>query len=155
VTIPEGRSVSAELLGVLGIFTAVAALLATLWQGYLLRCQLDHFNRVSRAQFYQQVTMMCVQRDQTFIDNPDLWPYFYSTGRKEPRGKKQRARVFAMSRILANLADGLASETVTNDFDGHWNKYYQQMYDDSPSFRAFWKEHGQFWPEETRRRFIR
>ena len=145
---------SAELLGLSGIFTAVAALLATLWQGYLLRCQLGHFVRVSRAQFYQQVTMMCIQRDQTFIEHPDLWAYFYD-GHKEPRGKAQRAKVSAMARILANLADGLASETVNGDFDKHWNKYYQYMYENSPAFQNFWKEHGQFWPEETRRRFVR
>jgi len=120
----------------------------------MLRCQLSNFSRVSRAQFYQQVTMMCVLRDQTFIENPDLWPYFYG-GRKEPRRKKQRAKVFAMSRILANLADGLASERVEGDFNGHWNRYYQDMYDKSPSFQSFWREHGQFWPDETRRRFIR
>ena len=60
-----------------------------------------------------------------------------------------------MARILANLADGLASETVNGDFDKHWNKYYQYMYENSPAFQNFWKEHGQFWPEETRRRFVR
>lgn len=147
---------SSDTLGLLGIFTAVAALLATVWQGYLLRSQFSHFNRVARAHFYQQITMMCIQRDQTFIEHPDLWAYFYN-GRKGPRRKAQRARVFAMSRILANLADGLASENVDNefDFDQHWNEYYQYMYDHSPSFRDFWKEHGHFWPEETRRRFIR
>ena len=145
---------SVELLGLFGIFTAIAALMATIWQGHLLRLQLSHFNRVSRAQFYQQVTMMCVQRDQTFIENPDLWPYFYE-GRKEPRSKKQQARVLAMARILANIADGLASETVEGDFDNHWNNYYQYMYENSPSFQKFWKEHGKFWPEETRRRFIK
>jgi hypothetical protein len=143
-----------ELLGLLGVFTAVAALAATVWQGYLLRLQLRYFDRVSRAQFYQQITTMCVQRDQIFIEHPDLWPYFYE-GRKEPRSRRRRAKVFAMSRVLANLANGLASEKVRDDFDGHWNKYYQYMYENSPSFQRFWKEQGQFWPEETRRRFVR
>jgi len=41
-----------------------------------------------------------------------------------------------MARILANLADGLASEKIDGDFDfdEHWNKYYQHMYQNSPSF---------------------
>jgi hypothetical protein len=145
---------SSEFFAVLGIFIAVAALLATTWQGYLIRNQLSHFDRVSKAQFYQQITMMCIQRDQIFIEHPSLWAYFYN-GRKRPRRKAEKARIAAMSRILANLADGLASERVDLDFDDHWNRYYQYMYDNSPSFRDFWKEHGGFWPEETRRRFIR
>jgi hypothetical protein len=145
---------SAYTTAVLGIFTAVAALLATVWQGYLLRRQLGQFDQVSRAQFYQQITMMCIQRDQIFIENPDLWDYFYNN-REPPQEKRQRARLSAMARILANLADGLASEKLRGnfDFDEHWNKYYKFMYDHSPSFQDFWKEHGQFWPKATRRHF--
>ena len=60
-----------------------------------------------------------------------------------------------MARILANLADGLASETVECDFDEHWNKYYQYMDENSPSLQKLWEEHGRFWPEETRRRFTK
>jgi hypothetical protein len=114
---------SAENLGLFGIFTAVAALLATLWQGYLLRCQLGHFVRVSRAQFLPAGYDDVHTARSNFIEHPDLWAYFYD-GRKEPRGTAQRAKVSAMARILANLADGLASETVNGDFDKHWNKYY-------------------------------
>jgi hypothetical protein len=144
--------VSTNLLNALGVAIAIAALLATAWQGYLLRRQLAHADRVSRAQFYQQVTAMCIQRDQIFIEHPELWDYFYGS-RKKPRSRKGRAKVYSASRIMANLADGLASEAVAEDFDIHWNKYFLHMYDHSPSFQDFWKEYGSFWPERTRQRF--
>lgn len=112
------------------------------------------FRTCTRAQLYQQVTALCIQRDQIFIEHPGLWAYFYD-GRKVPRRETEHARVFAMARIIANLADGMASETIRGDFDQHWNQYFRHTYDNSPSFRDFWEKHGHFWPEETRQRFAK
>jgi hypothetical protein len=136
----------------LSAIIAAAALAATAWQGHLLHLQVASTDRVARAQFYQQVTMMCIQRDRLFIQYPELWDYFYGN-RPGPTDKTARARVLAASRIMANLANVLDSETIPEDFTGHWNQYFLHMYQNSPSFQDFWKEHSQFWPEAVRRRF--
>lgn len=139
--------------GLAGLIVALAAMGGTLWQGHLLRRQLLQAEHVSRSQFYHDITMRFVELNRQFMDHPELLKYFHE-GSAPPVDEQGRARVNALSAMVANLADLCCSHGhILGELSSEWDCYFKFIYVNSPAFRDFWDQSGQFWPERVNRSF--
>jgi hypothetical protein len=130
------------------IFVAVFAMLATLWQGILIRRQVRHGENLSRSRLYQQIAHQFIRLDEFFVKNPDLRPYFYAAAELPP-DELNRQRALATAELVADLAE---SCVAVNDVlgarqSGDWDQYFRHLYETSPALREFWSEHGYLYPQ--------
>lgn len=139
------------ILGIAGVVVALAALGATLWQGYLLRRQLSHAEKVSHAQFYQNITVQWLEYDKIWLDRPHLWAYFHAD---KPAPGGEQAELMCMAATIANLAEiCVNSEDVLGGYSGDWEKYFRFIYLHGPFFRQFWQQFSTLWPAAVGRMF--
>jgi hypothetical protein len=142
------------ILGLAGVVVALAALGATLWQGYLLRRQLAHSEHVSSAQFYTNITVQWIEFDKFCIDRPHLWAYFHA-GKPAPRDDGDHADLVGMAAAIANLAEiCVNSKAVLGPYSGDWERYFRLVYLRGEFFRDFWDEYSNLWSDEVGRVFL-
>ncbi len=86
---------TALVLAIVGALVAAAAVGAAMWQGMLLRKQLENADRVRRASFYQGVMSLFIQLDFIFIENHSWRPYFYDNAPASEEMLKQQTAALA------------------------------------------------------------
>ncbi|GIJ45010.1 hypothetical protein Val02_18960 [Virgisporangium aliadipatigenens] len=145
---------SAVIISVAGVVVAVAALVAALWQGYLLRRQVAHAEQVSNAQFYQNITIQWIEFDKIFIERPHLWSYFHG-GKPVIEDGGDHADLISVATAIANLAEMCVNcQVVLGSYSGDWERYFRFVYLNSPFFREFWGKHSSMWSNAVDRAFV-
>jgi hypothetical protein len=140
-------------LAVIGAFAAAIATCAALWQGFILRRQLENDTSVRRASFHQGVANLFIQLDVIFIENPDLRPYFYENQAPPDPGTKQQA--LALSEYIADLAEScIAAEYAEPELTGDWDDYFNYLYQNSHVLREYWASFGHLYPQRVARALV-
>jgi hypothetical protein len=144
---------SAEILGLGGLFLALTAAVIALWQGYLLRKQVEHDRRVNEVDLYFRVANSLRELDIFFVDRPELRPYFYENKRL-PRSKRMQARLSAAAEMLVDLAESvIACGPGLGVMAVDWNKYFTFLYSNSEALRKYWAEYSYHYPDAVRDAF--
>lgn len=132
------------------VFVAVFAMLATLWQGVLLRRQVRHGENVSRSQLYQEIAQQFIQLDRIFVENPHLRPYFYRD-QQQPSTGRDREQVIAAAELMADLAESCVAtaDVLGARQAGDWDQYFRHVFARSPALREYWTEYGYLYPQSV------
>jgi hypothetical protein len=145
---------STEILGIGGLALALTAAIIALWQGYLLRKQVENDRRVNEVDLYFRVANSLRDLDIFFVDRPELRPYFYENKRL-PRSKREQARLSAASEMLVDLAESIiACAPGLGDMALDWNKYFAFLYHNSEALRKYWEEFSYYYPDSVRDAFL-
>lgn len=142
-----------EVLTLIGLFLALTAAAVALWQGYLLRRQIEDSRKVNEVELYFRVASQLKDLDAFFVDRPDLRPYFYENKRL-PRSSRQRYRMEAVAEMLCDLAESvIACAPGLGSMAIDWNKYFAFMYHNSAPLRAYWARYSYYYPDSVREAF--
>ena len=141
------------VIAVVGALAAAAATGTALWQGMLLRKQLENGDRVRRASFYQAVTNLFIELDCIFLQNPSLRPYFYDN--MTPSEDVVKHQTLALAEYLVDVAESCtAAEDVLPELTGDWDDYFNYLYRNSPAIRQYWASFGHLYPPRVVRAFL-
>jgi len=140
-------------LALIGAVVAAIATGAALWQGFLLRKQLEEDARVRRASFHQGVANLFIQLDRIFINKPELRPFFYDNQAPSDPDTKQQA--LALSEYIADLAECCVSaEQAQPELIGDWDDYLNYLYRNSHVLREYWASFGHLYPQRVSQALI-
>jgi hypothetical protein len=144
---------STEILSFSGLLLALIAATIALWQGYLLRRQVEHERRVTEVDLYFRIANSLRDLDVFFVDRPELRPYFYENKRL-PRSKREKARLSAAAEMLVDLAESvIACSPGLGAMAVDWNKYFAFLYRNSEALRKYWEEYSHYYPDSVRDAF--
>ena len=133
---------SAEILGLGGLFLALTAAIIALWQGYLLRRQVENDRRINEVDLYFRIANSLRELDIFFVDRPELRPYFYENKRL-PRSKRKQAKLSAAAEMLVDLAESvIACGPGLGVMAVDWNKYFAFLYRNSEALRKYWEDYS-------------
>jgi hypothetical protein len=143
----------AEILSLSGLALALAAAVIALWQGYLLRKQIENDRRVNEIDLYFRVANSLRDLDAFFVDRPELRPFFYEN-RRLPRNKREQARLSATSEMIVDLAESvIACGPGLGALAIDWHKYFAFIYRNSEALRKYWDEYSYYYPDTVREAF--
>ena len=143
---PETFSLGSLLLA------AIAAIIA-LWQGRLLRKQIENGRQVNSADLYFRVANSLRDLDIFFVDRPELRPFFYEN-KKLPRSKREKDRLSAAAEMLVDLAESvIACGPGLGSLAVDWDKYFTFLYRNSEALRKYWKDYSYYYPDDVRKAF--
>jgi hypothetical protein len=135
----------ALVLAVIGAVAAAIATGASLWQGRLIRRQLEVDDQIRRASFYQQVTGLYIQLDMLLFEHPEMEKYLRENV-EIPDGP-EGVRVRALGGFVVDMAESLmAAETALPELEGDWDDSLHLMYENSPAVREHWRRYGYLYP---------
>lgn len=142
-----------DALGLSGLALALVAAIIALWQGYLIRNQLQQNQRLNEVDVYFRIANSMRDLDIFFVDRPELRPYFYEN-KKLPRDKLLLDRLDAASEMLIDLAESvIASTPLLGNMAVDWHKYFTFVYHNSEALRQHWKLHSYYYPDSVREAF--
>lgn len=145
--------VAALVLAVIGAFVATIATCASMWQGFILKKQLQNDVSVRRASFHQDVANLFIQLDLIFVENPELRPYFYDN--KTSSDLRISQQTLALSEYIVDLAESCtAAEIARPELTGDWDDYLSYLYRSSPALREYWADFGHLYPVSVARAFV-
>jgi hypothetical protein len=149
-----GQSVSdAAIFGFAGLALALAAAVVAIWQGSLLRKELQHSRRSTVTDLYFRVHSAMLEVDKFFVDRPELRPYFYENKRL-PRSKRELDRLDATAEMLADLAESVVATVPRLEvISVGWNRYFAFLYKNSEVLRRHWRENSDYYPDSVREAF--
>ena len=143
----------ALVVAIVGAIAATIATGASMWQGFILRKQLQNDFKVRRASFHQDVAGLFIQLDRIFVENPELRPYFYDN--QAPSDPRLRQQVLALSEYIVDLAESCtAAEIARPELIGDWDDYFNYLYQSSPALREYWESFGLLYPPHVTRAFV-
>jgi len=143
----------AEILSLGGLFLALVAAIIALWQGYLLRKQVENDRRVNEVDLYFRVASTLKDLDVFFVDRPELRPYFYENKRL-PRSKRKQAQLSAAAEMLVDLAESIiACGPGLGTMAVDWHKYFAFLYRNSAALRKYWEDYSYYYPDSVRDAF--
>jgi hypothetical protein len=143
---------STEILTLVGLLLAIVAAAIALWQGYLLRRQIEYGRQVNQVDLYFRVASVMKDVDIFFADRPDIKPYFYHN--KRPRGARQRHQMESVAEMFIDLAECvIACQPGLGPMAFDWHKYFTFLYRNSPALRAVWEEYSYYYPDSVRNAF--
>jgi len=144
---------NAQILSFSGLLLALVAAIIALWQGYLLRKQLENDRRVNEVDLYFRVANSLRDLDVFFVDRPELRPYFYENKRL-PRNKRKQAQLSAAAEMLVDLAESvIACGPGLGPMAVDWHKYFAFLYRNSEALRKSWEDYSYYYPDSVRDAF--
>jgi toxoflavin synthase len=145
--------VLALALAIIGAFLATIATGVSMWQGFILRKQLQNDVSVRRASFHQDVANLFIQLDLIFVENPELRPCFYDN--QTPSDPRISQQALALSEYIVDLAESCtAAEVARPELIGDWDDYFSYLYRSSPTLREYWADFGHLYPANVARAFV-
>lgn len=143
----------AAIFGFGSLTLAFAAAVIAIWQGYLLRKELQQSKRSTDADLYFRVHGAMRELNTFFIDRPELRPYFYENKRL-PRSKRELDRLDATAEMLVDLAESVvATGPGLGGISVDWNRYFAFLYKNSEVLRRHWSENSDYYPDSVREAF--
>lgn len=87
-----------------------------------------------------------VEIQKIFIDHPEIYPYLYE-GKEidSTTSEVEKRRVLMACEMLLDLLDHYSRSEMGN-YDEGWKEFGEDLYANSPSFKAFYKEREQWYP---------
>ena len=144
---------TALVLAIVGALVAAAAVGAAMWQGMLLRKQLENADRVRRASFYQGVMSLFIQLDFIFIENHSWRPYFYDNATASEEMLKQQTA--ALAEYIVDVAESCtAAEDALPELTGDWDDFFNYLYRNSPAIRQYWASFSHLYPSRVARALV-
>jgi hypothetical protein len=141
------------IFGFGGLALALAAAVVAIWQGYLLRKELQHSQRSTDADLHFRVHNAMQELNKFFVDRPELRPYFYENKRL-PRSKRELDRLDATAEMLLDIAESIvATGHGLGAISLGWNKYFAFLYKNSEALRKHWRENWDYYPDSVREAF--
>ena len=143
----------AAIFGFGGLALALVAAVVAIWQGNLLRKELQHSQRSMNADLQFRVHSVMQELDKFFVDRPELRPYFYDN-KRPPKRKCERDRVDATAEMIVDLAESIVDpghglEAVSVG----WNKFFTSLYKNSEALRKHWEENSDYYSDTVREAF--
>jgi hypothetical protein len=143
----------AAIFGFGGLTLALVAAAVAIWQGYLLRKELQHSQRSTNADLHFRVHSAMQELDKFFVDRPELRPYFYEN-KQLPRRKRELDQLDATAEMLLDIAEGIvATGHGLGAISVGWNKYFTFLYKNSEALRKHWRENWDYYPDSVREAF--
>jgi hypothetical protein len=143
----------ATIFGFGGLTLAFVAAVMAIWQGYLLRKELQHSQRSTNADLHFRVHSAMQELDKFFVDRPELRPYFYENKRL-PSRKREADRLDATAEMLLDIAESIvATGHGLGAISLGWNKYFAFLYKNSEALRKHWRENWDYYPDSVREAF--
>jgi hypothetical protein len=144
---------SAEAVNFGGLILALVAAIIALWQGRLLRKQIETDQRTTQTDLYFRVANSFRDLDLFFVDHPELRPFFYQN-KKLPRSGRKRAQLSAAAEMVVDLAESvIACGPGLGALAVDWHKYFAFLYRNSEALRKYWKEYSYYYPDAVREAF--
>lgn len=133
---------------------AALAVGAAMWQGLLLRRQLENNTLLARASFYRGVTKLFMELDRIFLENPEWRPYFYEN--KPIEGDVPlKTRLLVLAEYIVDMSESCtAAEEALPELAGDWDDYFNFLYKNSPSMREYWEKFGHLYPSRVKRAIV-
>jgi hypothetical protein len=126
------------------------AILAATMVVFLLQAR--YMTRSTRSTVYQTVADQMMSIDRLFVEHPELRQYFYGNG-LPPAEVLDRERVAAATELLVDFMDNVTKQArqIPEYLSGTWEKYFRTIASTSPSLRAFWSEHRDWYDAALQR----
>jgi hypothetical protein len=142
------------IFGFGGLTLAFAAAVVAIWQGNLLRKELQHSQRSAKADLHFRVHNAMRELDMFFVDRPELRPYFYEDKRL-PRSKRELDRLDATAEMLLDLAESVVATVPSLGIQVSvgWNRYFAFLYKNSAVLRKHWRDNSDYYPDSVRDAF--
>ncbi len=114
--------------------------------------QARYMARSTRSSVYQTVADQMMSIDRLFVERPELRPYFYGNEPPPPDGL-ERERVTAATELFVDFMDNVATQAphMPEYLSGPWVMYFRTIAATSPSIRAFWRAHRDWYDEGLQR----
>jgi hypothetical protein len=143
----------AAIFGFGGLTLALVAAVVAIWQGNLLRKELQHSQRSMNADLQFRVHSVMQELDKFFVDRPELRPYFYDN-KRPPKTKRERDQVDATAEMIVDIAESIVDpghglEAVS----AGWNKFFTSLYKNSEALRKHWAENSDYYSDNVREAF--
>lgn len=144
---------SAVILSLGGLLLALVAAIIALWQGYLIRRQIENTRQVNEIDLYFRITNSFRDLDAFFVDHPELRPYFYEN-KRVPRSKRRQVQLSATAEMLVDLAESvIACAPGLGKMAVDWDKYFTFLYRNSEALRNYWDDYSHYYPDALRNTF--
>jgi hypothetical protein len=139
------------VLTIAGVFIAAVAATVALWQGFILRRQLDNDLLIRSASFHQSVSNLLRELDLIFLNNPGLRPYFYYN--IKPSGPLIEQQTLALAEYIMDLIESCtaAENADPSLLRGGWDDYFNYLYRHSYAMRRYWEDFGHLYPPDVKR----
>lgn len=140
-------------LAIFGAVIAAIATAATAWQGLILRKQLENDMAVRTASFHQDVAKLLIELDRTFMEHPELRPYFYDN--QVPENSAVEQQTMALAEYIVDLVECyVTAEDVCPELTGDWDDYFNYLHRNSHSLRKYWEDFGHLYPPRVARAIV-
>lgn len=141
-------------LTIVSVFVAAVAATVALWQGFILRRQLENDLFIRRASFHQNVANLLRELDSIFFSNPGLRPYFYQN--VKPSDPLIEQQTLALSEYIMDLIECYTAAEKADPIllHGDWDDYFNYLYRHSYAMRRYWEDFGHLYPPDVKRAVI-
>jgi hypothetical protein len=146
----------AALIGLFVLAFQVSHLaVQTKYQGDQTKNQADQIKYQGdaiRASVIQGITTQMLTIDQVFVEYPQLWPFFYEDSVPFPKDHPEYRRALSAAEMFVDLIDCVVSlkDHMRADIDlPGWNKYANELYEQSFPLRAFVEKHEDWYETDT------